>query len=348
MTEHQVTKFAPIIHPWNQELWQHLTLEPERANHALLFNGNRGLGKRDLAFSLAHYVLTQNHSQSENLFNAGSHPDFHVLMPEYRVGDDLVSRFAQRYLEQHTGKPKRTISIDQVRNLALAMNTHPHISTTRVVLIAYAETMNRNAANALLKNLEEPPANTLFIVVSDDAARLAKTIRSRCSLINFRAPTSDNAKAWLMQQKAMPEHEVDIHLAMANNHPLMALNLFKENFKDDLKTVFTDVNGLWNNRTNVIDSAKHWQQMGGVKAIDILQKLTADLIRHKHMETPKKVFFPVQQSWVQASSAKLDQQRLFDAMDALIYAKKMLATTVDELLVLETVSNKLRLLPTSS
>lgn len=343
-----MTKFTPTIHPWNQELWQQLTMEPERANHALLFNGNRGLGKQALAFSLAHFVLTQNHSQSENLFNAGSHPDFHVLMPEFLVAEDLQGSFAQRYLEHHKGKPKRTISIEQIRNLALAMNTHPHISSTRVVLIAYAETMNRNAANALLKNLEEPPANTLFIVVSDDAARLAKTVRSRCSLVNFRAPSTENAKAWLMLQKTMPEHEVDIHLSMANNHPLMALNLFNENFKDDLKTVFTDVNGLWNNRTTVIDSAKNWQQMGSNKAIDILQKLTADLIRHKHLAEPSMVYFPVQQSWVQASSAKLDQQRLFDTMDELIYAKRMLSTSVDELLVLETVSNKLRQLPTSA
>jgi len=69
--------FHPLIHPWNQEVWQNLTLEPERANHALLLTGGAGLGKRDIAFALAHFVLTDNHSQSENLFNAGSHPDLH-------------------------------------------------------------------------------------------------------------------------------------------------------------------------------------------------------------------------------------------------------------------------------
>ena len=72
-----MANFIPNIHPWNQEIWQHLTNEPERANHAMLFAGNRGLGKQELAFALAHFVLVDNHSQSESLFNAGSHPDAH-------------------------------------------------------------------------------------------------------------------------------------------------------------------------------------------------------------------------------------------------------------------------------
>ena len=67
-----MSKFSPTIHPWNQDVWQNLTMEPERANHALLFNGNSGLGKRDLALALAHFVLTDTHSQSESLFSAGS------------------------------------------------------------------------------------------------------------------------------------------------------------------------------------------------------------------------------------------------------------------------------------
>ena len=79
------------IHPWNEHIWQHLTTSHERTNHALLFNGNHGLGKKDLAISFAHYLLCQNHGQSEHLFNAASHPDLHILMPEV---------LAQEYQEQ--------------------------------------------------------------------------------------------------------------------------------------------------------------------------------------------------------------------------------------------------------
>jgi len=230
-----MANFVPTIHPWNQQAWHNLTLEPERANHALLFNGDCGLGKQDLAFALAHFVLTDNHSQSESLFEAGSHPDLHVVMPESRVSDDLLGAFAKRYLEDHSGKPKKTITIDQIRRLSQALTTHPHISTHRVILILSAETMNRNASNALLKSLEEPPANTLFIVVSDELSKLANTIRSRCSLVNFRAPDVDSARAWLAMQNRLPEGELDTYLAMANNHPLQAISLYENDYLASLK-----------------------------------------------------------------------------------------------------------------
>lgn len=337
--------YQPIIHPWNQEVWENLTLEPERANHALLFGGDTGLGKRDLAFALAHFVLTDAHSQSESLFNAGSHPDFHVIMPEDQVSEDLLGSFARRYLESHSGKPKKTITIDQVRRLSQALTTHPHISSHRVILIFHAETMNRNAANALLKSLEEPPANTLFVIVSDEIAALVKTIRSRCSVINFKAPDAQSAHTWLKMQAVVPEDQIDTHLAMANNHPIQAQNLFQEDYLASLKSVFTDVNGLWTGRAEVTQVAKKWQDLGATVSVDILQKLTTDLLRCQLTKSPKNVFFPVQLSWMQSTSNKLSRSRLLDVIDELIYAKKMLATTVDELLVLETVSTKVKSLP---
>jgi len=340
-----MASFSPTIHPWNQEIWQALTMEPERANHALLFNGDAGLGKQTMAFALAHFVLTDNHKQSENLFNAGSHPDLHILMPESEVGDDLTGAFAKRYLEVHGGKPKKTIAIEQVRRLSQALTTHPHISKTRVILILYAESMNRNAANALLKSLEEPPANTLFVMVSDELSKLAKTIRSRCSLVNFRAPETSAARAWLKLQNTIPEGDLDTYLAMSNNHPLQAISLFQNDYLGSLKTVFTDVNGLWMQRSEVTQVAKTWLDLGGNHVVDILQKLTTDLLRCRLAKSPQNVFFPVQLSWVQSSSSKLSKSRLIEVVDELNYAKRMLATTVDELLVLETVCNKVKNLP---
>ncbi len=350
--------FTSIVHPWNQEIWQSLTHDPERSNHALLLTGNPGLGKLDLALSLAHFVLTENHSQSENLFNAGSHPDFHVIAPENAIvamssqeggsaspGDTILSAFAQRYLEQHSGKPKKTVTIDQIRSLASKLTTHPHISKTRVILIFCAETMNRNAANALLKNLEEPPANTLFILVSDELSKLAKTIRSRCSLINFRAPDSKSAKAWLEHQDSMPPQEVVNHLAMANDHPLLAQRLHQEGYIDSLKGVFTDVNGLWNRAREPIQVAKHWQELGGIKCVEILQKLVTDILKSTLSDQPLGVFFPVQEAWVKSVGSKISRKKLLTFVDELNDAKRMLNTTVDELLVLETVSIKLSDLP---
>jgi len=310
-----------------------------------LFCGDAGLGKRDLAVSLAHFVLTDNHSQSENLFNAGSHPDLHVLLPECHAGDDLIGDYARRYLETHSGKPKKGITIEQIRRLSETLTTHPHIGSHRLILIMFAETMNRNATNALLKSLEEPPANTLFVIVSDEVSKIAKTIRSRCSLINFKAPDYQAAEAWLNMQGVITQDQIATHLAMANNHPLKAQTLYQEGYLASLKSVFTDVNGLWTQRSEVTKVAKKWQELGSQTCIDILQKLTTDLLRCQLSSEPKTFFFPVQASWLKTTSQKLSRERLTDVIDELIYAKKMLATTVDELLVLETVSSKVKRLP---
>jgi len=339
----------PNIHPWNQELWEQLTLESERSNHALLFNGDIGLGKQALAFSLAHHVLTQlkngPQSHSESLFDAGSHPDFHVIMPEAKVADDLLGQFARRYLQTHGGKPRSSITIDQIRSLTDALATHPHISDNRVILIFHADTMNRNAANALLKNLEEPPKHTLFIMVSDEVSKLAKTVRSRCSLINFNTPDTDRAAAWLAKQGELPESEISAHLAMANNSPLLALTMYQNDYLGALKTVFTDVNNLWTRRSEATQVAKNWQEVGGLKSVDILQKLSTDILRCSLSADPKEVFFPVQKSWVQSISGKLSRSKLLAVIDELIYAKRMLSTPVDELLVLEALSIKFSGLP---
>jgi DNA polymerase-3 subunit delta' len=337
-----MSSFIPTVHPWNKEIWQHLTNQAERSNHALLFTGDSGMGKQALAMALSHFVLCKEGGQSESLFNAASHPDFHVLMAESDVVNlpegDLLGEFAKRYLEQHGGKPKRNIGIEQIRVLGQALTTHPHLSSHRVILIVGAELMNRNAANALLKSLEEPPSNTLFIIVSNEISRLPKTVRSRCSLISFRPPDFEVAKAWLEKQGDLPPHEVTNHLAMANNSPLLALQLHQSSYIESLKLVFTDVNGLWNRRRDPVEVAKNWQSIGAKLCIEILQKLSADLLRSNLSEKPINIFFPVQETWVKSSSSKLQKIKILDVIDSLNYAKQMLNTTVDELLVLETVS----------
>ena len=341
--------FQPTIHPWNQELWQRLTLEPARSNHALLLHGNAGLGKRLLSIALSHFVISDNHPQTAKLYEASSHPDLHVIMPEseqvgFQESSDnglkLVSDYAGRYLEPHSGKPRRSITIDQVRKLSGALTTHPHISNNRVVVIFTVQAMNRNAANALLKSLEEPPAKTLFLLVSDDVSILPKTIRSRCSLVSFSPPDRPAASAWLKQQKALPDNDIETYLSIANNHPLAAIELYKSGYLDNLKAVLTDVNHLWMRRIEIVGTAKKWLDIGPNMALDILQKLAIDLFRFQVSDTPQELFFPVQKSWVQSSSAKVGHAQLVELLDQIVSSKKLLATTVDPLLVLETVAQR--------
>ena len=330
-----------------------LTLEPERSNHALLFYGNEGLGKRDLALALAHFVLTDNHSQSAKLFNAASHPDFHVVMPEIKMevlkskegSSTLLAEYAARYIEQHSGKPRKLITIDQVRSLSAKLSTHPHIGKFRVILIAGAESMNVNAANALLKNLEEPPANTLFLLVADEVSKLPKTVRSRCSLVPFQAPDRESAVNWLQLQQLIPDQDCETYVSISNNHPLQAIEYYQNDYLDQLKTLLTSINHMWMRRSEVTSTAKQWQDLGADSSVDMIQKLSTDLLRFQLCDDPSEVFFPVQSAWVKTSSDKLDRSRLITLLDELNQAKRLLSTTVDELLVLESLANHVHGLP---
>ena len=337
--------FQATVHPWNQELWQSLTAESVRSNHAFLFTGENGLGKRSLGLALAHFLMTEPHSQSESLFKAASHPDLHIVMPEFEAKEDWLGQTAQRYFDKHSGKPKKQIIIDQIRRLNEALETHPHISKIRIICLFSCEKMNRNASNALLKKLEEPPAQTLFILVSDELARIPATIRSRCSLVNFRAPSFDSAKSWLVQQNVIPEDDLDTYLSMSNNHPLAAIDLYQSDYISVLKSVLGDVNNLWMRKTDATQAAKNWFDQSGIVAIDILQKLSADILKFTLTSSPEQVFFPVQKTWVAKTAPKLSREKLLELIDELSRAKSLLNTTVDELLVLETIGVKVSRLP---
>jgi hypothetical protein len=164
-------------------------------------------------------------------------------------------------------------------------------------------------------------------------------------LINFRTPALDSASAWVKYQNVIPEDQADTYLAIANNRPLEAMRFYHEGYLESLKTIFTDVNNLWMNRAEVTLVAKNWQEIGGSEVVDILQKLVTDLVRCKLTASPPTVFFPVQKPWIDSSSTKLSKKKLLSLVDELNYAKRMLSTTVDELLVLETLTNRVRLLP---
>jgi DNA polymerase III subunit delta' len=151
----------------------------ERMHHAWLLAGPRGVGKGSFADFAARLLLGADDpaSQGASLIEAGSHPDFRRL---------------ERLPNEKTGNLARNITVDQVRLLRALFSTGTSISDRRVVIIDSIDDMERGAANALLKSLEEPPASTIFLLVSHQPGRLLPTIRSRCRTLMF-APLSDAA-----------------------------------------------------------------------------------------------------------------------------------------------------------
>lgn len=203
----------------------------KRPPHGLLFKGSKGIGKFDLAMDFARSLLCQHPDQdgfacgkcpSCHWFSQGSHPDFCLLQPEAlsmdaEEGDDVKPASGK--------KPSRQISVDQVRGLADFSGMSAHQGGRRVVVIHPAEAMNTNAANALLKSLEEPPPGMLFILVSHKPQQLLPTILSRCLAFALPAPDVGSAEHWLAEQGVKNPAET---LAASGFAPLQAARMSEQ------------------------------------------------------------------------------------------------------------------------
>jgi len=171
-----------------------------KLHHAWLLAGPRGVGKATFAHSAARRVLadaagpisdlpgveTSDEHPIVKLVGAGSHPDMRRL---------------ERLVNEKTGNLARNISVDQVRSLADLFDLSPAMSDWRVVVIDSVDELEPSGANALLKMLEEPPANSIFFLVSHAPGRLLPTIRSRCRRLDFQS-LGDDVMASILEARA--------------------------------------------------------------------------------------------------------------------------------------------------
>jgi len=169
--------------------------------HALLLSGPQGIGKSTFAHIATRLLLEKDINfqgktsfppfsaspltQTQALISAGSHRDLKILKRQY---------------DEKTGRLRSEISIDQVRNLTHFLNTTSLENNRHCVIIDAAEDLNRNAANALLKILEEPPAKTIFFLVSHQPKKLLPTILSRCHKVDFQPLETSEVQAVLQAQ----------------------------------------------------------------------------------------------------------------------------------------------------
>ncbi len=210
--------------PWHTAALERLVAQRERLPHALLVQGAAGIGKTRFAQALAAALLCETprnglacgECPSCRWFGQGNHPDYREVVPEAAEEDEGAEEEAGGKAD----KPKSlVIKIEQVRALADFMALSTHRAGWRVLVLHPAEALHPNAANALLKTLEEPPPRTLIVLVSDRPARLLATIRSRCRPLALPMPAPAEALAWL---RAEAVAEPQSALAAAGGAPLLA------------------------------------------------------------------------------------------------------------------------------
>jgi DNA polymerase-3 subunit delta' len=211
------------LYPWQIESWQALQGLRVRLPHALLLKGAQGIGKLDLAMNFAQAMLCEKpkadgtacrECNSCRWFEQDSHPDFRLIQP------DALSAAEDGDEKPGGKKPSREISVDQIRDLSSFTNLSAHCGGYRVVLIYPAEAMNNNAANSLLKTLEEPTDNLLFLLITNKPQQLLPTILSRCLSFSVQTPTREAGTAWLVRQGVKNPEQA---LAQTGFAPLQAL-----------------------------------------------------------------------------------------------------------------------------
>tara|TARA_Y100000815_G_scaffold185870_1_gene169644 strand:- start:381 stop:1340 length:960 start_codon:yes stop_codon:yes gene_type:complete len=155
--------------------WRAALASP-RMHHAWILAGKKGLGKHDFAFAAARELVAIGRDAPV----AENDPDIQLLT--HLPKDDKEAKKAEKGEAFET---KRNISIDQIRAMQARLTTRPTLGAFRAIIIEPADDLERNAANALLKSLEEPPAGTFFLLVTHRPGLLLPTIRSRARILRF-------------------------------------------------------------------------------------------------------------------------------------------------------------------
>ena len=253
-------------YPWQEKQWQALqTLRhQERLPHGLMLVGQRGLGLNDFARLLAQSSLCQQPDKDGSpcgkcqpcrLFAAETHPDFRFITPE---------------------EDKQQISIDQLRELTAFMHLSQAGESSKITIVSPAESMNIFAANSLLKTLEEPPGNSLLILVTHQPGRLPATIRSRCHMISFPKPEKKLAAEWLRQKGYQQADEL---LLLAQGAPCLAAQLSDEVGLQVYQQLVASLLALIQGKQRISQLSELWLQISPELLFSWQTSLLRDLIR---------------------------------------------------------------------
>ena len=309
---------APERYPWHGALWSALSRQFDQLPHALLLQGRPGLGKHDFAVQLAQALLCGQardgaacgHCHACHLFAAGTHPD----LSSVGLMEDAKS-----------------ITVDQIRALGDFLSLRPHTATRKVVVISPAEAMNINAANSLLKLLEEPPLGSMLLLVTSHPARLPATIRSRCARLLFRLPAPSVGQAWL-QARPETKNESALLLDLAGGAPLMAESLAREEFPSVRTKLLQDLATLAQGREHPVTCAARWKSLGTGRTLGWFHGFVVDQIKIS-LGAPASTLLNPEATTHVKNKYKLSE--LYGLIDAILENYRQLNSPLDELLILE-------------
>ncbi|MGI9219778.1 MAG: hypothetical protein ACR2QS_01920 [Woeseiaceae bacterium] len=219
-----------------------------RLPHAILLTGSKGVGKR----SAAAWIAQRHLGISE------------TPLPVYPT--PMVEHSDLRWISPPDGK--QAIGIDQIRELVAEMSMTSYQGGGKAAVIDPADAMTNNAANSLLKTLEEPSGNALLILIADRKGRLPATIFSRCQRIDIPPPTEADALQWL--DRLRPGSNWAEALRMAGNAPLAAIDALEQ--LDTHAAMSREFAGVASGNSSPIEVAARWKTLDTSFVLDWLAR----------------------------------------------------------------------------
>ncbi|MGD9153535.1 MAG: DNA polymerase III subunit delta' [Gammaproteobacteria bacterium] len=294
------------ILPWQISQWENLQScrVQQKLPHALLFTGAAGVGKYNFTLEFAHSLLCGQNCcgscKSCKLFEAGHHPDLKIIEPV----DD------------------KAIKVDEIRNIVSFVNYSAHVSSYKIVIINVADKMNLNAANALLKTLEEPNKKIILILVTNRPMSLPATIRSRCQTVFFPAPKKEVALKWL-ESLDVTSACAELLLEFAHGAPLKVLDFVKQDLLAVRQEIFQAWCELLAGKVALVSVSQAWQKLDVAQVLFHLTSWITDLIRLRSNETIKLINFDFAEQ-LKSIAKKFEIKNLYKFYDDLIAAQNLL------------------------
>ena len=306
--------------PWLASAWsQYLkSFGEDRLGHAYLLQAPAGFGKATLAAAMQAQALCADPGadgpcgacRSCELLKSGAHPDQRTLTLEPR--DD--------------GKMRQEIVVEQVRRLMASMQMTTTVSERMAALVIPAEAMNKSAANALLKTLEEPAGSALLVLVSHDPRRLPATVVSRCQRLRLALPDRSELVDWLMERHAATRDDAETALLACHGSPLNALALLQGDGLDMVRALRRGLAALLNGQASVPEVVAVLAEMPEAEVWGWLSDACAQWLRDQAIgRTPK---------WAMSTGPAVTEA-LFGLQASADRNRRLVSTTVRQDLLLQ-------------
>ena len=219
------------------------SLSKEKLHHAYLFYGRGGLGKRNLLTVIGEAILCENSKlvscgkcKTCKLIISGNHPDLHTVQIQ---------------------EGKKNLSISQIISLREKIYESSFLGQNKVISIPNIECMSRDASDAILKILEEPPKDTFFVMSTNFIHQIPSTIRSRSIEVEITTPTFNECYEWL--SKSYSEN-INLAIELSNNRPFIARDLLDLDLLDLRSSFIKDISGIIKSGKHIVSISEQWSK----------------------------------------------------------------------------------------